>query len=224
MMTTSTPTPKKAALYARCSTLDQHPEAQIEQLRVVAQQRGWEVVGEYVDHGQSGRKDRRPELDRLMADVHRGRVGLVAVVRFDRWARSVKHLVITLDDFRCRGVDFISIADGIDTTTAAGRFSFNVIGAVAQLEADLCRERTVQGLQAARRRGAKIGRPKKWVDVRRAQHLLASGKGFREVARILGVGASTVHRAVRDAEKQVVPEPPPPTPLQGPEITDSMGP
>lgn len=212
-------TPKKAALYARCSTHEQHPENQIEQLRQVAHQRGWEVVGEYVDRGQSGRKDRRPELDRLMADVHRGKVGLVAVVRFDRWARSVKHLVTSLDDFRCRGVDFISVSDGIDTTSAAGRFSFNVIAAVAQLEADLCRERTRAGLAAARRRGAKIGRPKKWVDVRRARHLLAQGKGYREVARILGVGASTLHRAIQDDERGGVPEPPPSAAPQPPEIS-----
>ena len=106
-------TPTRVGLYARCSTLDQHPEAQIEQLRLLAQQRGWDVVGEYVDHGQSGRRDRRPELDRLMGDVQRGRVHAVAVVRFDRWARSVRHLVQTLDDFRCRNVDFISMSDGI---------------------------------------------------------------------------------------------------------------
>lgn len=220
-MTSKTATPRKAALYSRCSTDAQHPEAQIYQLRQVAEQRGWEVVGEYVDRGQSGRRDRRPELDRLMADVHRGKINIVAVVRFDRWARSVRHLVMTLDDFRCRAVDFVSLSDGIDTTTAAGRFSFNVIAAVAQLEADLCRERTIQGLQAARRRGSKIGRPKKWVDVRRGQHLLAQGKSFREAARLLGVGASTLHRAIREAEKNGVPEPPASAPSQAAEITDA---
>lgn len=214
-------TPKKAALYARCSTHEQHPEAQIEQLRQVARQRGWTVVGEYVDRGQSGRKDKRPELARLMADIHRGKANVVAVVRFDRWARSVRHLVQSLDEFRCRNVDFVSLGDGIDTSTPAGRFCFHVVGAVAQLEADLVRDRTIQGLRAARRRGAKIGRPRKWVDVRRARHLLAKGKGYREVARILGVGASTLHRAVKEAEKQGVPEPPPSAAPQTPKMTDN---
>jgi len=151
-----------------------------------------------------------------MADVHRGKMNIVAVVRFDRWARSVKHLVTTLDDFRCRAVDFVSVSDGIDTTTSAGRFSFNVIAAVAQLEADLCRERTIQGLQAARRRGAKIGRPKKAIELTKARVLLAQGKSYREVARILKVGTSTLHRAIKQAEKHGVPEPPPAPVFQGP--------
>jgi DNA invertase Pin-like site-specific DNA recombinase len=208
-------TPTRVALYARCSTLDQHPEAQIEQLRLLAQQRGWDIVGEYVDHGQSGRRDRRPELDRLMGDVLRGRVHAVAVVRFDRWARSVRHLVQTLDDFRCRNVDFISLSDGIDTSTPAGRFCFHVVAAVAQLEADLCRDRTIQGLIAARRRGARVGRPPVYVDVVRARRLQRAGMSIRKIAAELGVGASTLHRALAVPESGVA------APAQTGELTGS---
>ncbi|MGK3997595.1 recombinase family protein [Sorangium sp. So ce1024] len=142
------------------STSDQSVDLQLDGLRHLAEQRRWAVVGEYVDHGISGAKDRRPELDRLMKDAHRGKLDLVACWRFDRFARAVRHLVIALDDFRARGIDFISMHDGIDTSTPAGRFSFTIIAAMAELERELIRERTKAGLQAAKRRGAKLGRPR----------------------------------------------------------------
>jgi DNA invertase Pin-like site-specific DNA recombinase len=100
---------------------------QLDELRSAAQQRGWEIAGEYVDTGWSGAKERRPELDRMMADVHRGRINVVACFKFDRFARSVRHLVMALDEFHARGVEFLSLHDGIDTTTATGRFTFHVI-------------------------------------------------------------------------------------------------
>jgi DNA invertase Pin-like site-specific DNA recombinase len=188
---------KRVALYARTSTArDQTPAMQLDELRQVARQRGWEVVGEYVDHGVSGGKDRRPELDRLRSDIQRGRIDVVACWRFDRFARSVRHLVSALDEFRARGIDFVSIRDGIDTSTPAGRFTFHVIAAVAELERELIRERTRAGLAAARRRGARVGRPRVQVDLERARALRAEDKSVREVARALGVGASTIHRAL----------------------------
>ncbi len=134
-MATRTDKPKRCALYARVSTSrDQSPALQLDELRHLAAQRGWELVGEYVDVGVSGAKDRRPQLDRMMAEVLRGRIDVVAVWRFDRFARSVRHLVLALDDFRARGVDFVSASDGIDTSTPAGRFTFHVIAGVAELE------------------------------------------------------------------------------------------
>jgi DNA invertase Pin-like site-specific DNA recombinase len=188
---------KRVALYARTSTVrDQNPQIQIEELRRVAQQRGWEIVSEYVDRGWSGAKDRRPELDRLMSDVCRGKIDLVACWRFDRFARSVRHLVTALDDFRARGIDFVSINDAIDTSTPAGRFTFQVIGAVAELEREIIRERVRLGIQSAKNRGQHIGRPRKYVDVDRARALRAEGKSFRQVAVALGVGAATVMRAL----------------------------
>lgn len=190
-------TNRRVALYARTSTSrDQNPAMQLEDLRRLAEQRGWQVVGEYVDVGHSGAKDRRPELDRLMRDVHAGKLNAVLCWRFDRFARSVRHLVSALDDFRARGIDFISMNDGIDTSTPAGRFTFHVIAAVAELEREIIRERVSAGLALARRRGARVGRPKVRVDLARAITLRASGKSLRNVAQELGIGAATLCRAL----------------------------
>ena len=202
----STEKPRRVALYARVSTTDQHPGMQVDELRRVCSQRGWEIVGEYVDAGYSGSKDRRPELDRLMQDVHRGMVGIVLVWRFDRFARSVRHLVSALEDFRSRSVDFISVMDGIDTCTPAGRFTFHVVAAVAELERELIRERTRAGIAAARRRGAQVGRPRAKIDITRARALVAGGKSLRQAARDLGVGVATLHRALRSSRVMDVPK------------------
>ncbi len=200
-MPDSSTTLRRVALYARTSTVrDQNPAMQVEDLRRLAQQRGWEVVGEYVDVGHSGAKDRRPELDRMMSEVGRGKIDVVAVWRFDRFARSVRHLVTALDDFRARGIDFVSVNDGIDTSTPAGRFTFQVIAAVAELERELIRERTRAGLASARRRGVRIGRPSVAVDLARARALRASGRSLRKVAQELGIGAATLCRALGSAE------------------------
>jgi DNA invertase Pin-like site-specific DNA recombinase len=206
--------PKRCALYARVSTSDQNTGMQLDGLRRLAEQRGWDVKGEFVDAGVSGSKDRRPELDRLMAEVHRGRVDVVAVWRFDRFARSVRHLVMALDDFRARGVDFVSASDGIDTSTPTGRFTFHVIAGVAELEREIIRERTRAGLAAARRRGAKIGRPRVAVDLGRALALREAGGSLRQVAAVLGVGVATLARALAAH----VPEPSPETPSESPVI------
>ncbi len=195
---TATTKRTRAALYARVSTSrDQNPKLQTDDLRRVAEQRGWLVVGEYVDVGQSGSKDRRPELNRLTADINQGKVDLVACWRFDRFARSVRHLVTALDEFRARGVDFVSLHDGVDTSTPAGRFTFHVIAAVAELERELIRERTRAGLAAARRRGAAIGRPRAEVDVGEVRRLQQRGLSIARVAKRLGVSPSTIRRALR---------------------------
>lgn len=184
----------------------QNPAMQIDELRVLAQQRGWEVVGEYVDRGISGSKDRRPELDRLNSDVSKGKADIVAVFRFDRYARSVKHLVTTLEEYRARGIDFISLHDGIDTSTPAGRFTFHVISAVAELEREIIRERVRSGIQAARRRGETLGRPRVKVDLPLALAMKAGGSSYREIARKLGIGAGTIHRAVAESCRIAVPQ------------------
>lgn len=186
----------RVALYARTSTTDQHPEMQINALRKHAEERGWQIVAEYVDHGVSGRKDRRPQLDELMKHVSRGGLDVVAVWKFDRFARSVRHLVLTLDDLHARGIDFVSMQDGVDTSTPTGRFQFHILSAVAQLEADIVRSRTIAGLAEARRRGAKIGRPRAVIDLTEARRLLAAGSSLRGAARTLKVGASTLARAL----------------------------
>ncbi len=187
---------KKCAIYARVSTSDQKADLQLDGLRKLAEVRGWKVVGEYVDEGYSGTKDRRPALDRLMADAHLGKFGTVAVWRFDRFARSVRHLVVTLDDFRSKGIDFVSLNDQIDTSTPTGRMMFAVIAAMAQFEAEVIRERTIAGLAAARRRGVRLGRKPVAFDVERARELRASGRSFRMIAAELGVSVGLVHKVL----------------------------
>ena len=196
------PRQHRVAIYARTSTArEQNPAMQLDELRRMAEQRGWTIVGEYVDRGVSGAKDRRPELDRLMADVRRGGAnapGIVAVWRFDRFARSVRHLVNALDEFNTRGVEFVSLQDGIDTSTHVGRFTFHIVAAVAQLERELIRGRVQAGVDAARRRGARLGRPRVRIDLDRARALLAEpGASVRKVARALGCGASTLAKALK---------------------------
>ncbi len=187
---------RRVALYARVSTSDQRADLQLHELRRLAEQRGWKVVGEYVDEGYSGTKDRRPALDRLMADAQRGRFDIVACWRFDRFARSVRHLVVALDDFRERGIDFISMNEGIDTSTAAGRMVFSVIGAMAAYEADAIRERTRAGIAAARRRGKHIGRPERRFDLDEAVQLREDGLSICDIAARMKVARSIVHRAL----------------------------
>jgi DNA invertase Pin-like site-specific DNA recombinase len=202
-------TPLRVAFYARVSTSrDQDPQLQLDELHQVARQRGWQVVGEFTDKGISGAKDRRPQLDKLMSLAHRGGVDVVAVWKFDRFARSTRHLVTALDDFRSRGIDFVSLRDAIDTTTPTGRFTFSVIAAVAELERELIRERTIAGIEAARRRGSRPGRPPVKFDVDKARRLQAEGKSIRAIGRELGVAPATVHRALQAVSKPSSERPP----------------
>lgn len=200
----STPRSQRVAIYARTSTSrDQHPAMQLDELRRMAELRGWIIVGEYVDHGVSGSKDRRPELDRLMADIRKGGArapGIVACWRFDRFARSVRQLVNALEEFRVRGIEFISLSDGVDTSTPTGRFTFHVIAALAEMEREVIRARVQAGVDAARRRGVKLGRPRVHIDIERARALLAQpGASLRKVSRVLGCGASTLAKTLKEA-------------------------
>ena len=188
----------RVALYARTSTVrDQNPAMQLTGLRRLAEERGWEITGEYVDHGFSGSTDRRPQLDALMKHVHRGGLQAVLVWRFDRFARSTRHLLTALEEFRVRGVDFVSLNDAIDTSTPTGRFIFSIIAAVAEFEKEIVRERVLGGLDAARQRGQQLGRPRASIDLDEARRLLATGVSLRKAATKLGVGATTLTRALR---------------------------
>jgi DNA invertase Pin-like site-specific DNA recombinase len=188
--------PRSVALYARVSTREQSPDLQLDSLRALAAQRGWHVQGEYIDHGVSGTRTKRPALDKLTAAVHRGEVHIVAVWKFDRFARSTQHLVTALNDFRARNVEFVSVQDGIDTSTAAGRMVFGVIASLAEFERELIVERVRAGLAAARRRGRRGGRPRVRVDVHKAEAMRAAGKPLRAIALGLGVGVATLQRAL----------------------------
>ncbi len=183
----------RIALYARVSTKNsQDPETQLMALREYAKARRLEVFGEYVDVGISGSKDSRPALNRLMADARKRRFDAVLVARFDRFARSTRHLVLALDEFNALGVDFISLSESIDTSTPMGRMVYTVIAAVAELERSLICERVVMGLQRAKAQGKRLGRPAAKIDPAEVHRLRKQGMSFRAIARQLGVSHPTV--------------------------------
>ena len=185
------PSTRRAALYARVSTLDQEPENQLAELRRYVAARDWVAI-EYVDQGVSGAKDRRPALDRLVADARRRQVDTVVVWRLDRLGRSLKHLVTLLDEFHAVGVGFVSLGEGIDLHTPAGRLQLHILAALAEFERARIAERVAAGLARARQHGTRLGRPEKVVP----ESVLGSVRGLsvREAARRLGVSPATAHR------------------------------
>ena len=200
----SSPTPIRAALYARVSTVGKGQDVglQLDELRQVAAQRGWQVAEErvYVDDGVSGAKETRPALDRMMADAQAGRFELVAVWKLDRLGRSVQHVLGLLDQFGTQGIQFVSVRDpGLDTTTPAGRLFTAIIAAFASFERDIIRERVIAGVRRAQAAGKHCGRPRVDLELRPAVAMLKEGRGLREVATILGVSRSTLRRRLQEA-------------------------
>ena len=193
----------RAAIYARVSTAHngQDPAMQTRELRDYCQRRTWDVAGEYVDVGISGAKEKRPELDRLVADAHRRRFDAVVVWRFDRFARSVSHLLRALETFKALGIEFVSLSEQVDTSTPTGKMVFTVLGAVAELERSLIAERVRAGLRNARAKGKRLGRPRVNVDAARIATLRAQGRGWKKIARELGIGVSTVLRIAQEGRK-----------------------
>src|SRR5215470_18692635 len=187
------------ALYARVSTSDQDPEVQLAPLRAHAAHRGWEVVEEFIDRGISGAKERRPALDRLMKAAWAGRFRAVLVWRFDRFARSVKHMVTALESFRTSHVEFISLQEQFDTATPIGQAMFTIIGVMAQLERDIIRERVRAGLEHARARGIRLGRPATRVDSEDLLTLHRQGLRVPDLAQRFHCSRSTIRRRLRQA-------------------------
>jgi DNA invertase Pin-like site-specific DNA recombinase len=148
------------AIYTRVSTADrQDTKAQESELRVFAEKRGWKICRVYSDRGESGAKERRPALDELWRDCKQGRIDIVCVWSLDRLARSLKQLIESLEEFRRLRIDFVSFKQDFDTTSPAGRLLFHVVGAVAEFERDLIRERVIAGMEQAKRDGIHCGRP-----------------------------------------------------------------
>jgi DNA invertase Pin-like site-specific DNA recombinase len=193
----------RAALYARVSTNGhgQDPEVQLRELREYCQRRGWTVASEYVDVGISGTKEKRPSLDRLLADAHRRRFDAVIVWKFDRFARSVSHLLRALETFKIQGIEFVSLSEQVDTSTPMGKCVFTVLGAVAELERSLIVERVKAGLRNARAKGKKLGRPRRVLDASRINALRAQGVGWRAIAKQMGVGVGTLYRRAPGCSK-----------------------
>src|SRR5258708_32443305 len=191
----------RIGIYARVSTKDQSCELQVRDLRAYCAARGFDLVGEYVDVGQSGAKDSRPELNKLMEDARKRQFDAVVCWRFDRFARSTKHLLLALEEFRALGIQFISYQENVDTSTPLGQALFTIVSAVAQLERDLIRERVTAGIGNARANGKKLGRPMRTVDRDRILQLRAEGYSLRQIATTLRVGYGTVrHRLAEGGE------------------------
>jgi DNA invertase Pin-like site-specific DNA recombinase len=188
-------------VYSRVSTFDQHPEMQLSELREYASRRGWQIISEYVDQGVSGSRERRSQLDRLMADARRRKFDAVLVWKIDRFGRSLRHLVNALADLDSLGVAFVSLRDNLDLSTPSGRLMFQVIGAMAKFERSLVQERVRAGLRNAVARGVRLGRPRISVDAAEIARLRASGASWREISERLGVGVGTVCRAFQTIPK-----------------------
>jgi DNA invertase Pin-like site-specific DNA recombinase len=184
------------ALYARVSTNDQSTALQRDEATQLIANRGWELVETYEDTGVSGTRSRRPGLDAMLAAARRRRFDAIVVWRADRLFRSVHHMVATLAELGAIGVNFVSCTEPFDTSTPAGQLLLHLCAAFAQFERDVLVERTVAGMAAARRRGKRVGRPRRHIDVERVRSLLAQGYAERTVARELGVGYGTLRRAL----------------------------
>lgn len=191
---------KRLALYARVSTNDQRTQAQLDRLRKYAADRGPESV-EFVDHGVSGAKASRPALDAMLAAVRRREVGAVVVVKLDRLARSVRHLVTMAAELEAVGVDLVVLDQALDTGTPAGRLLFNVLGSIAEFERDLIKDRVRAGQEAAKRRGVRFGRPEATDKAVRERilRLSKSGHTLGQIAVLVEVPKSTVARVVAKA-------------------------
>jgi DNA invertase Pin-like site-specific DNA recombinase len=163
--------------------------------------RGFELVREYIDVGQSGAKDSRPELNKLMDDARKRQFDAIIVWRFDRFARSTKHLLTALEEFRSLGIQFISYQENVDTSTPLGQALFTIVSAVAQLERELIRERVTAGIRNARANGKKLGRPKSFVDRAQVLHLREQGQSLQQIATNLGIGYGTVRSRLLTSHK-----------------------
>jgi DNA invertase Pin-like site-specific DNA recombinase len=177
---------KRIAIYARVSTDGQDEGMQLTALREMAVNRGWQLQKEYVDHGVSSR-DFRPQLKMLMRDAHKRKFDIVAVWKFDRFARSTKELVFGLEQFQNLGIDFVSVTQAIDTSGPMGRLVFSVLAAIAEFERDLIRERVLAGIKEAKRRGKHCGRPMIDFDVDSAAELRKGGMSWRKLEAATGV-------------------------------------
>src|SRR3984893_13060065 len=181
----------RVAIYARVSTTNhgQDTAMQTRELKEYIERRGWRLVGEFVDIGISGTKEKRPELDRLMSEAYKRRFDIVCVWRFDRFARSVSHLLRALETFKALGIDFVSFSEQMDTSTPTGKMVFTVLGAVAELERSLIVERVKAGMRNARAKGKRLGRPRSILDGSKIARLRAEGRSWRKIARAMGCSA-----------------------------------
>ncbi len=192
----------KVVTYSRVSTShhDQNPEVQVHELRRYCAARGFEIVEEIVDHGYSGATDNRPGFKKLMQMVRRRECDGVVITKLDRLFRSLKHLVLTLDELDSLRVKLISVTEGLDYTSPASKFFVQVLGALSQFEKSLLVERTLQGLAHARATGKRLGRPKTRDD-EAILRLRAEGLSYSQIQKRLGCSKTAIHRALKGVTK-----------------------
>ncbi len=193
---------KRAVLYMRVSTFEQHPETQLYDLRGLAAQRGFEIIAEYTDR-ISGARAKRPGLDQLMADARRGKFDVVLVWAFDRIARSVKHFLEVLDELNHLNIEFISFRENVDTSGPLGRAMIVIIGAIAELERNLIIERVRAGMRRAKLEGRRIGRAPLDVDRKALLRDRARGVSLTELAKMYRISRASVCRVIRESKPVV---------------------
>ncbi len=188
----------RVALYARVSThAGQDPTVQLRELRDYCDRRGWHIAAEFTDIGVSGAQERRPQLDELLVGCRKRRFDAVVVYRYDQFARSFRQLVNALGEFDALGIQFVSLHEGVDTSTPNGRLVFGIFASIAEFERELIRARVRSGLAAARARGQRLGRPPRQVDGWQIAALRAQGWSWRQIGRELGIGTATARAALR---------------------------
>src|SRR5690242_7747392 len=193
---------KRAAIYARVSTNNgQNPEMQLEEVRQYCARREMTIVREYVDKGISGSKEHRPALDQLLADCRKRRVDSVVVFRYDRFARSLRQLVNALEEFRSLGIDFVSLHEGVDTSTPNGRLVFGIFATIAEFERELIRDRVRSGIASAKARGKRLGRPRVVVNAQQIAFLRSHGRSWSAICHEMGISKGTAQRALQGLPK-----------------------
>ena len=195
---------KQIAIYARVSTNEQTVENQINELRDYCKRKGYTIYKEYCDEGVSGAKSSRPALNSLMQDAMKRRFDAVVVWKLDRLGRSLSHLLKTLEEFESLGIDFVAFNQNIDTTTPTGRLMFSMIGAFAEFERELIRERVKAGMQTAKEKGQHIGRPFTVVDNRKVHELRNQGLSIRKVAKEMDIKPSRVQYVLKRMGQKMV--------------------
>lgn len=188
---------KRVAIYVRVSTKDQSVDMQLNDIEGYSKERGLNIFNIYKDSGVSGTKETRPALGELMNDAKKRKFDMVLVWRFDRFARSTKHLVTALHEFRHLGIDFISFQENIDTSSPLGEAIFTIISAMSKLERDIIAERVKGGLRKARANGKQLGRPETGVDVNKLAEYKEQGKSIREIAKEMGLSRGKVERTLK---------------------------
>lgn len=188
---------KTVGIYCRVSTQEQSSDMQLTALRDYCRARGFKIYKEFIDNGISGSRDSRPALNELMDAVRKHRVQAVLVYKFDRFARSTKHLVLALEEFQSLGIDFISFSENVDTSSPLGKAVFTIVSAIAELERNIIVQRVRHGLDNARRKGVKLGRRTNPYSDSEILAMAGRGSSTREIGKVLGISNATVSRRLK---------------------------